>query len=114
MLFVPRTREVRQELEIVHRTVHPTVHDPKVGFHVHIWASCFEKDIANHKLYHTHVLALTPTKLPCACRRPRRVRVPRLELDRPQASPKAINEGGLTRSPGGSEKKIPLGAPDLR
>jgi hypothetical protein len=50
-------------VEIVHRTVHwtvrPTVHDPKLGFHVHFCASYFGKDIANHKLYHTHVI------LPC-------------------------------------------------
>ena len=51
-------------VEIVHRTVHrtvrPTLHDPKLGFHVHFCASYFGKDIANHKLYHTHVI------LPCA------------------------------------------------
>ena len=44
-----------------------SVRDPKLGFHVHFCASYVGKDIANHKLYHTHVIlprASTPLLSP--------------------------------------------------
>ena len=37
-----------------------TLHDPKFGLQVHVWANHFGQDIAYRKLCHTHVIACQP------------------------------------------------------